>query len=167
MAEKDVEAWIRQLQAEAAVRGKDWLQQQMLWLLPQPPAPPSPKSTRRSRPATRLSPSTSPARRASTSPGSQRQMFFSYYFSNEPSSQHHKERLERTCFGGSSGLSCPDTPLEQRGVSVTVGSNTDGPLGEKDVPAVQEVSDFAKGSTYVCFEGPLGAHIKSEVKEKM
>ncbi|XP_041421989.1 uncharacterized protein LOC121394617 [Xenopus laevis] len=39
--------------------------------------------------------------------------------------------------------------------------------GEKSKEKKLPLSDSAKGSTYVCYEGPLGAHLKQEIKEKI
>ncbi|OCT67608.1 hypothetical protein XELAEV_18038909mg [Xenopus laevis] len=38
---------------------------------------------------------------------------------------------------------------------------------KEGVPKALSVSDAAKGHTYICFEGPLGAHLKTEVREKI
>ncbi|XP_056409991.1 uncharacterized protein LOC130338807 [Hyla sarda] len=59
--------------------------------------------------------------------------------------------------------------------SVTVGSGDGGQTvpgaaagkaGDKVVDEVR-LADSAKGEVYVCFEGPLGAHLKAEVRERI
>lgn len=35
------------------------------------------------------------------------------------------------------------------------------------IPSVSDHADSAKGEIYVCFEGPLGAHLRAEVHEKI
>lgn len=66
------------------------------------------------------------------------------------------------------------TPAEVAEVPPPSASTTAGSVAEKPVsPAVAVVgdevrlADAAKGEVYVCFEGPLGAHLKSEVREKI
>lgn len=38
---------------------------------------------------------------------------------------------------------------------------------DKGKSYLSQFSDTAMGEVYVCFEGPLGAHLKQEVKEKV
>ncbi|XP_073507068.1 uncharacterized protein [Phyllobates terribilis] len=42
-----------------------------------------------------------------------------------------------------------------------------GSKGDKDKDDNVRLDDSAKGEVYVCFEGPLGAHLKPEVREKI
>ncbi|CAJ0942798.1 unnamed protein product [Ranitomeya imitator] len=51
-------------------------------------------------------------------------------------------------------------PVPAAGVSVSVQTET----GKGDTV---KLDDRAKGEVYVCFEGPLGAHLKKEVKERI
>ncbi|OCT80202.1 hypothetical protein XELAEV_18027013mg [Xenopus laevis] len=69
--------------------------------------------------------------------------------------------------GISQSVSAPAATVPSPSVAVTVTASLKGGPGEKEKAVVQEVSDFAKCSTYVCFEGPLGKHVKMEVKKKV
>lgn len=49
---------------------------------------------------------------------------------------------------------------------VSVADSRQGNTGEKEVDRVR-LADLDKCEVYVCFEGPLGAHLKQEVHEKI
>ncbi|OCT83538.1 hypothetical protein XELAEV_18021680mg, partial [Xenopus laevis] len=96
---------------------------------------------------------------------------------------------EQNSYGGTAtpGTSGESVPRHVAGVQVGAtlsaveqGTSTDGVVtaggeaGNKEeekkkegVPKALPVSDAAKGHTYICFEGPLGAHLKTEVREKI
>ncbi|CAJ0950815.1 unnamed protein product, partial [Ranitomeya imitator] len=60
---------------------------------------------------------------------------------------------------------------EKDGTAPGPGSGIDAPgegaLQDKEKEDVPQLDDAARGEVYVCFEGPLGAHLKQEVREKI
>ncbi|KAM4809644.1 uncharacterized protein WCC33_016675 [Rhinophrynus dorsalis] len=79
--------------------------------------------------------------------------------------------------GGASGLvlgnvlPCVSTGSASAGGASVVGPGVLPGGSEADVSKVGErpvpISDSAKSQAYVCFEGPLGAHLKQEVRDKI
>ncbi|PIO30965.1 hypothetical protein AB205_0195640, partial [Aquarana catesbeiana] len=61
------------------------------------------------------------------------------------------------------GSATVESPGTSSGDSTT---NSQGKPGDKKAESVR-LADAAKSEVYVCFEGPLGAHLKAEVKEKI
>ncbi|KAM3929242.1 uncharacterized protein RB166_007049 [Leptodactylus fuscus] len=106
-----------------------------------------------------------------------------------PTSLHRREparrrRLRASCRSSSSfdpsaaaGGPSPAQNTEASGVSPLPGGsgNIEGTAaGARPLRAAPEkvkddvrLADLAKGEVYVCFEGPLGAHLKPEVREKI
>lgn len=61
------------------------------------------------------------------------------------------------------GSATVESPGTSSGDSAT---NSQGKPGDKKAESVR-LADAAKSEVYVCFEGPLSAHLKAEVKEKI
>lgn len=58
----------------------------------------------------------------------------------------------------------------KEGVSTVVAQGTDKTAVASEMVAMQDIiriADAAKCEVYVCYEGPLGAHLKQEVREKL
>ncbi|KAE8577583.1 hypothetical protein XENTR_v10022958 [Xenopus tropicalis] len=68
--------------------------------------------------------------------------------------------------GGAPSAAAPSTAQVTTAQGSIGGPNSEGngeKRGDKPVP----LSDSAKGHAYICFEGPLGSHLKPEVREKI
>eukprot|EP00079_Xenopus_tropicalis_P026880 XP_012820916.1 PREDICTED: collagen alpha-1(I) chain-like [Xenopus tropicalis] len=57
----------------------------------------------------------------------------------------------------------PAVGMSTQGLAGVVGEGSGPKRANKPVP----ISDSAKGHAYICFEGPLGSHLKPEVREKI
>ncbi|OCT86384.1 hypothetical protein XELAEV_18020066mg [Xenopus laevis] len=64
-------------------------------------------------------------------------------------------------------LNAPEVPNVVLTAGSVSGTQGEAVSGDKSKEKKLPLSDSAKSNTYVCFEGPLGAHLKPEVREKI
>lgn len=69
--------------------------------------------------------------------------------------------------GGSSVVPVVAPKIPAPAVASTVGSSPQGTSKAEGRQDIVSLGDAAKCEVYVCFEGPLGAHLKQEVREKL
>ncbi|KAM3921520.1 uncharacterized protein RB166_010915 [Leptodactylus fuscus] len=72
--------------------------------------------------------------------------------------------------GGGSGLAGAGAGVAQGVIEVVAEANAGVVAPESGLAVGKEdvrMADLAKGEVYVCFEGPLGVHLKQEVREKI
>ncbi|OCT76051.1 hypothetical protein XELAEV_18031239mg [Xenopus laevis] len=86
---------------------------------------------------------------------------------NAPGGSYHSPTAGAMAAANKEVVNAPEVPNVVLTAGSVSGTQVEAISGEKMKDIKLPLSDSAKSNTYVCFEGPLGAHLKPEVREKI